>query len=192
MKFTNRLGDSKSSPLGVGTYLAKFGVSSVFRLGCRGGSSKMLRHILYSEETCSKACAISRFLGAIHSPSVSVCLYLFLFYFFSLLSHSLSISICLSIHARISLLRNVFAQVLLKEAIRRIRYRFNDEFDGVFFSKQQEILKIQEKNKRLRKILLDLEDDPDRVYEPKLAPEETPEILLDVTDEEVDCRRCRI
>ena len=60
----------------------------------------MLRYILYSEETCSIACAISRFLGGIFSPSVSVCLYLFLFSFFSLLSYSLSISICLSIYSR--------------------------------------------------------------------------------------------
>ena len=34
-KFKNRLGSSKSSPLG--TYHAKFGVSSMFRLGCRWG-----------------------------------------------------------------------------------------------------------------------------------------------------------
>ena len=74
---------------------------------------------------------------------------------------------------------------MLKDAIRRIRAQFNDEFDGVFFAKQQEILKIQEKNKRLRKILTDLEEDPDRVYSPKLGPEETPELLLEVADEEV-------
>ena len=34
-KFKNRLGSSKSSPLG--TYHAKFVVSSMFRLGCRWG-----------------------------------------------------------------------------------------------------------------------------------------------------------
>ena len=50
-KFKNRLGGPKSSPLG--TYHAKFGISSMFRLGCRGGGSKMLLHILYSEETCT-------------------------------------------------------------------------------------------------------------------------------------------
>ena len=81
-------------------------------------------------------------------------------------------------------------KILLKDAIRRIRAKFNDEFDGVFFAKQQEILKIQEKNKRLRKILSDLDMDPDRIYAPKLGPEETPEILLDVADEEVGTRSC--
>ena len=50
-KFKIRLDGSKCSLLG--NYHAKFGVSSMFRLGCRGGS-KMLLHILYSEETCTQ------------------------------------------------------------------------------------------------------------------------------------------
>ena len=77
----------------------------------------------------------------------------------------------------------------MKDAIRRIRLKFNDEFDGVFFAKQQEILKIEEKNKRLRKILSDLDDDPNRVYAPKMVPEETPEVLLEVADDEVRTRK---
>ena len=61
----NRLDSSKSSPLR--TYHAKFGVSGLFRLGCRGGGSKMLLHILYSEKTCifGKIFISERWLGFI-------------------------------------------------------------------------------------------------------------------------------
>ena len=49
MKFKNRLGSSKSSPLG--NYHAKFGVSSMFRLGCRGGGwfENAAAHLIFGE-----------------------------------------------------------------------------------------------------------------------------------------------
>ena len=61
---------------------------------------------------------------------------------------------------------------------------FNKEFDEVFQRKEQEIVKIKEKNKRIRKIIEDLglQDD---VFEPEMGVIEKPEMLLTTTDDEV-------
>lgn len=50
--------------------------------------------------------------------------------------------------------------------------------------KEQEIAKIAEKNKRIRKIIADLEV-VEEVIEPTLGVAEKPETLLTVTDDEV-------
>ena len=51
--------------------------------------------------------------------------------------------------------------------------------------KEQQILKIQEKNRRIKKILQDLDIREREVRDPELGPEEKPEMLLQVADEEV-------
>nr|KAG5714383.1 hypothetical protein BaRGS_018600 [Batillaria attramentaria] len=74
--------------------------------------------------------------------------------------------------------------VLLEDAIYRIKVAFNKDFDDVFVKKQQEISKIKEKNKRISKILSDLDlDEP--IVEPALSIHEKPELLLTVEDSEV-------
>ncbi|KAK7477084.1 hypothetical protein BaRGS_00031670, partial [Batillaria attramentaria] len=74
--------------------------------------------------------------------------------------------------------------VLLEDAIYRIKVAFNKDFDDVFVKKQQEISKIKEKNKRISKILSDLDlDEP--IIEPALSIHEKPELLLTVEDSEV-------
>nr|KAG5692265.1 hypothetical protein BaRGS_007173 [Batillaria attramentaria] len=72
----------------------------------------------------------------------------------------------------------------LEDAIYRIKVAFNKDFDDVFVKKQQEISKIKEKNKRISKILSDLDlDEP--IIEPALSIHEKPELLLTVEDSEV-------
>ena len=61
---------------------------------------------------------------------------------------------------------------------------FNKQFEIVYEKKEQEIGKIREKNKRICKILKDLELD-ETVWEPEMTSVEKPEVLLTVKDEEV-------
>ncbi|KAL4232016.1 Cilia- and flagella-associated protein 43 [Mactra antiquata] len=74
--------------------------------------------------------------------------------------------------------------VLLEDAIHRIKQVFNKEFDDLFIKKEQEIGKIKEKNKRIKKIIADL-DLVEDIIEPSLGVAEKPETLLTVEDDEV-------
>lgn len=58
------------------------------------------------------------------------------------------------------------------------------EFDDVYQKKEQEIAKIKEKNKRISKILSDL-DLEEPMVEPVMSVYEKPERLLTVEDSEV-------
>ncbi len=71
-----------------------------------------------------------------------------------------------------------------QDAIYRIKMAFDKEFDGVYEKKEQEINRIKDRNKRIRKILDDLEL-PDVVEDPELGIIEKPERLLVVDDGEV-------
>ncbi|ESO90244.1 hypothetical protein LOTGIDRAFT_233795 [Lottia gigantea] len=74
--------------------------------------------------------------------------------------------------------------VLLEDALYRIKVTFNKEFDEVYQKKEQEIQKIKDKNKRIKKIIEDL-DLKETVVEPELGVLEKPELLLTVKDSEV-------
>lgn len=74
--------------------------------------------------------------------------------------------------------------VLLEDAIHRIKVAFNKDFDEVFLKKEQEISKIKDKNKRITKILNDL-DFNESTVEPQMSVMEKPEQLLTVEDSEV-------
>ena len=82
--------------------------------------------------------------------------------------------------------RNSFQIVVLtfQDAVHRIKQNFNKEFSTVYEKKEQEIAKIKDKNKRIRKIIEDLELD-NEIYEPELGVIEKPEKLLFVEDSEV-------
>ena len=54
----------------------------------------------------------------------------------------------------------------------------------MYGKKEQEIAKIKDRNKRIKKILADL-DQSTNVYEPSLGVVEKPEMLMNVADEEV-------
>ncbi|XP_067656775.1 cilia- and flagella-associated protein 43-like isoform X1 [Haliotis asinina] len=74
--------------------------------------------------------------------------------------------------------------ILLEDAIHRIKNTFNKEFDEVFAKKEQEISKIKDKNKRIIKIMEDL-DFAEEIMDYELGPLENPEMLLTVDDSEV-------
>lgn len=70
---------------------------------------------------------------------------------------------------------------LLQDAIYRIKMLFNKEFSKIFDKKTQEIAKIKDKNKRIYKILNDLDLHLD-IYEPEMGVLEKPEMLLSVEE----------
>ena len=74
----------------------------------------------------------------------------------------------------------------LQDSIYSIKTAYNKEFDEVFLKKEMEIAKISEKNKRIRKILNDL-DLPQGVFEPGIGDIEKPEVLFVTRDDEVRC-----
>ncbi|KAK3096042.1 hypothetical protein FSP39_022384 [Pinctada imbricata] len=78
--------------------------------------------------------------------------------------------------------------VLLEDAIFRIKNTFNKEFDEIYQKKLSEINKIKEKNKRIKKILDDL-DFQEEVMEPTLSIYEKPESLLTVEENEIKVER---
>lgn len=71
-----------------------------------------------------------------------------------------------------------------QDAIFRIKQVFNKDFDELFVKKEQEIAKIAEKNKRIKKIIVDL-GIIEEVIEPTMGVAEKPETLLTVNDDEV-------
>ena len=73
---------------------------------------------------------------------------------------------------------------LIQDALHRIKTTFNSEFTEVFQKKEQEIAKIKDKNKRIRKIMEDL-DLQEAMQVPELCAAEKPEMLLTVEDSEV-------
>lgn len=74
--------------------------------------------------------------------------------------------------------------ILLEDAIHRIKVAFNKDFDDIHLKKVSEISKIKEKNKRIQKILDDLELS-EEIIMPNLSIYEEPEQLLTVNDDEV-------
>ncbi|XP_074642124.1 cilia- and flagella-associated protein 43-like isoform X2 [Tubulanus polymorphus] len=74
--------------------------------------------------------------------------------------------------------------ILLQDAICRIKEGFNKEFDDMYKKKEQEIARIKEKNKRMQKIIDDL-DLLEKIADPVLGILEKPEGLLVVNDDEV-------
>ena len=84
---------------------------------------------------------------------------------------------------------SVFGFCFKQDAIHRIKETFNKEFNDVFAKKENEISKIKDKNKRIRKIVADL-NLGDVIYEPVMGPVEKPEMLLKVEDDEVRTRVC--
>ncbi|CAG2236908.1 CFAP43 [Mytilus edulis] len=74
--------------------------------------------------------------------------------------------------------------ILLEDAIHRIKVAFNKEFADIHLKKVSEIGKIKEKNKRIKKIMDDIDLDEEIIL-PLLSIYEEPEQLLEVKDEEV-------
>ena len=69
-----------------------------------------------------------------------------------------------------------------------MKVNFNKAFQEIFVKKEQEVAKIKEKNKRIRKILQEL-NLPFDIIEPELNSIEKPELVLTVQDEEIKVER---
>ncbi|CAH1259175.1 CFAP43 [Branchiostoma lanceolatum] len=78
--------------------------------------------------------------------------------------------------------------VLLKDAIYRMKEAFNKQFESVAQMKQQEMVRIKERNARITKILDDL-DLAEAAWQPALTIDEQPEKLLVVEDSEVQVEK---
>ena len=73
---------------------------------------------------------------------------------------------------------------LLNDLIYKVKEAFNKEFEVVYQRKQQELIKIRERNSRIKQINSDL-DDQSPVWEPDLTEKEKPQLLFEVKDSEV-------
>uniref|UniRef100_F7ESQ5 Cilia- and flagella-associated protein 43 n=1 Tax=Ornithorhynchus anatinus TaxID=9258 RepID=F7ESQ5_ORNAN len=74
--------------------------------------------------------------------------------------------------------------ILLKDIIYRVKTDFNTEFNTVYRQKEMEILRVSERNARIKEIISDLELNED-IWQPTFADSEKPERVLTVEDEEV-------
>nr|KAJ3422347.1 Cilia- and flagella-associated protein 43 [Polyrhizophydium stewartii] len=84
--------------------------------------------------------------------------------------------------------RRRIQSVLLGEYILDIKTEFNARFNEMFKLKQDEIVKIEEKNDRINTILQQLQLQ-EAVYHPELDEDEVPTRIIEVLDSEVTCER---
>ncbi|EGF83145.1 hypothetical protein BATDEDRAFT_34015 [Batrachochytrium dendrobatidis JAM81] len=84
--------------------------------------------------------------------------------------------------------RRRIQSVLLGECILDIKAEFNRRFDIMFKQKQDEIIKIEEKNERIAEILLQLQLE-ETVFHPELSNDEQPQRVIEVQDSEVKVQK---
>ncbi|KAA8583707.1 hypothetical protein FQN60_014915 [Etheostoma spectabile] len=78
--------------------------------------------------------------------------------------------------------------VLLQDVIYRIKTAFNADFEAVHRQKVQELNRVKDRNRHIRKILLELDMNED-LWEPSLTVSEQPEKLLTVDDSEIKAEK---
>lgn len=78
--------------------------------------------------------------------------------------------------------------ILLQDAVYRIKQNLNEKFNAIFKQKESEVTKIIDKNKRIRKILEDI-DMEECLLKPEWHMSEKPEMLLTVSDSEVNVEK---
>ena len=74
---------------------------------------------------------------------------------------------------------------MFQNCILKIKRNFNKQFDDVYNFKVQEIRRINERNRRITKILNDMESEEEHPEMMGLSIVEEPERYLSVTDDEV-------
>ncbi|KAH6573720.1 hypothetical protein BASA61_002819 [Batrachochytrium salamandrivorans] len=84
--------------------------------------------------------------------------------------------------------RRRIQSALLGEYIQDIKINFNNRFASIAAQKQEEISKIEEKNKRINSILLQLQLQ-ETIYHPELSNDELPYRLIEVQDSEIKSER---
>lgn len=78
--------------------------------------------------------------------------------------------------------------MLLDEVNNEIKLDFNDKFKDVIKMKQDDIVKIEEKNERIQNILAELQIQ-DTIFHPTLDDDEIPERIIEVRDSEVKAEK---
>ncbi|XP_028458704.1 cilia- and flagella-associated protein 43 isoform X2 [Perca flavescens] len=78
--------------------------------------------------------------------------------------------------------------ILLQDVIYRIKTAFNTDFEAVHRQKVQEVNRVRDRNRHIRKILLELDMNED-LWEPSLTVSEQPEKLLTVDDSEIKAEK---
>ncbi|XP_029304967.1 cilia- and flagella-associated protein 43 isoform X2 [Cottoperca gobio] len=78
--------------------------------------------------------------------------------------------------------------ILLQDVIYRIKTAFNTNFEAVHRQKVQELNRVRDRNKHIRKIMLEL-DMKEKLWEPSLTNSERPERLLAVDDSEIKAKK---
>ncbi|CAL8091863.1 unnamed protein product [Calicophoron daubneyi] len=83
--------------------------------------------------------------------------------------------------------QKIYQIVLIKDNIYKIKEAFNKKFDEIYAKKEDTLSKIQSKLARIRKIMIDLQQGGSvkKIVDPKFAPQEQPELLLAVADNEI-------
>ncbi|XP_056350633.1 cilia- and flagella-associated protein 43 [Oenanthe melanoleuca] len=78
--------------------------------------------------------------------------------------------------------------ILLKDIIYKVKTAFNEEFDLVVQKKEQEIIRVKERNLKIQEILEQLELQVE-LWEPVLTDDEMPERALTVQDSEIKAEK---
>jgi hypothetical protein len=79
--------------------------------------------------------------------------------------------------------------VLLSELVQQIKTAFNVRFQECMRTKQDEIVKIEDKNERLKEILRELDIQGEKLFIPSLKDEEAPERCLEVQNDEITAEK---
>lgn len=77
---------------------------------------------------------------------------------------------------------------LLRELVVQVKTEFNKTFQEKAKQKQDEIVKIEDKNERIREVLRELATN-EQVYVPVIHDEEAPERAIEVKDSEVKAEK---
>ena len=77
---------------------------------------------------------------------------------------------------------------IMKAIVRKMKQKFNAEFDSAFSKKETEVEKIESKNERMKEILCELHSN-EVPFTPTWDPSELPSKLIQVADDEVSCEK---
>nr|XP_020017388.1 cilia- and flagella-associated protein 43 [Castor canadensis] len=91
----------------------------------------------------------------------------------------------LELHSREEKINQI---ILLKDIIYKVKTVFNGEFNAAFKQKEFEIIRVKERNVRLREIILDLELE-ETIWQPEFEDCEKPERTLVVEDHEISSQK---
>jgi hypothetical protein len=84
--------------------------------------------------------------------------------------------------------RRMTQAILLRELVEHVKVEFNKLFQEKSKQKQDEIVKIEDKNERIREIMKELEIN-ENVFSPVVHDDEAPERVIEVKDNEIKAEK---